>query len=93
MFMPDPVTGISTNISKTLQFPTTQENGTYGINATTYGRSLCVKFNINIPSNISNLISGFSIVRVQRTKEDKTILGQGIVYPTEYLKSNLRASE
>ena len=43
----------------------------------TYAYSLGVKFNVTIPEAIKNRVSGFSIVRAERTKDDETIIGQG----------------
>lgn len=40
---------------------------------------LFVKFEINIPAALTTLISGYSIVRLERTEEDRTILGSGIL--------------
>lgn len=44
--------------------------------------SLGLEFTVNIPNSIKSQISGFSIVRCERKQEDKTILGQGAVFPT-----------
>lgn len=40
---------------------------------------LGIKFDINIPANLSEKISGYSIVRVKREESDKTIIAEGIV--------------
>lgn len=45
---------------------------------------LYVQFQVTIPPNILSKISGYSIVRVERKKDDMTILGQGMVIPFEY---------
>ena len=50
-------------------------------NSNVYGQSLCVKFKIDV-SPIKNIISGYQIVRVERTDADKTILGTGMVTNT-----------
>lgn len=44
---------------------------------------LHVKFNVTVPAALTEQIGGFSIVRVDRTNADKTIVAQGIVFPTE----------
>ena len=49
-----------------------------------YGNNLGVKFTVTLPASVKNLISGYSIVRVERTDQDKTILGQGMFSPTYY---------
>jgi hypothetical protein len=41
--------------------------------------TLGIEFTINITEEIRNLISGYSIVRLDRTLEDSTILAQGLV--------------
>ena len=41
--------------------------------------ALGIKFQVNIPEEIQNKISGYRIVRVERTDSDKTVLGSGIV--------------
>lgn len=46
-------------------------------------KHLYIKFNINIPSILLDQISGYSIVRVQRTDSDKTIKGTGIIHPIQ----------
>lgn len=45
----------------------------------TYVLPLGIKFTINIPDDISDEISGYEIVRVQRKSEDRTVLMQGLV--------------
>jgi len=50
-------------------------------NSNIYGQALCVKFKIDI-SPVKNIISGYQIVRVERTDADKTILGTGMVTNT-----------
>lgn len=50
---------------------------------TTYTCFLYVKFTINLPPNVSSVLSGYNIVRVERTENDKTILGCGILTNTE----------
>lgn len=44
-----------------------------------YTHPLYIEFTVNIPQNIRHLISGYSIVRVERKDPDKSILGQGIM--------------
>lgn len=92
MWMPDPATPVATESHKTYQFPTHDEYGIASTGSDTYGRSLGVKFTVNIPPNISKLISGFSIVRVKREQGDKSILGQGLIYPSDFqVQQNLVA--
>lgn len=44
---------------------------------------LGIKFTVNIPLNVQNKISGYQIVRAERTNRDKTIIAQGLIgYPT-----------
>jgi len=43
---------------------------------------LYIKFNISIPQNILQYISGFQIVRCERTDADKTIIGSGLMIAT-----------
>jgi hypothetical protein len=38
-----------------------------------------IEFDVNIPDNITNIVSGYSISRVERTQDNKTILGTGIL--------------
>lgn len=40
-----------------------------------------VEFTVNLPPTVIDKISGYSIVRVERTQNDKTILGQGLAIP------------
>lgn len=40
--------------------------------------ALGIKFEVNIPQDIQKRISGWSIVRVERKKQDKTVLGMGM---------------
>ena len=40
--------------------------------------ALGIKFTVNIPEEIQDKISGYRIVRVERTDSDKTVLGSGI---------------
>jgi hypothetical protein len=48
---------------------------------TYYGNNLGVKFTVTLPPSIKELCSSFSIVRMKREDQDKTILGQGIGSP------------
>jgi len=45
----------------------------------TYANILGINFKVNIPSEIEDLISGYKIVRVDRTTSDKTVLATGLV--------------
>ena len=49
-----------------------------------YGNNLGIKFTVKNLDTISDLISGYSIVRVKREDNDKTVLGQGIFNPIWY---------
>ncbi len=53
---------------------------TCGQSSIIYGNPLGVKFTVNVDS-IKDQISGYSIVRVKRENADKSVLGQGILYP------------
>ncbi len=44
-----------------------------------YITQLGIKFDITIPTNILDLISGYSIVRVERTDSDKSVIAEGII--------------
>lgn len=47
--------------------------------ATAYVNQLFIKFTISIPAALSEIIDGYTICRVERTKENKTILGSGLL--------------
>lgn len=49
--------------------------------STAYVNSLGVNFNITGLESISNKIDGYSIVRVKRTNNDKTIIASGLIFP------------
>ena len=58
----------------------------YNYNAEDYNQyaggemgALGIKFKVNLPDNIKDQISGYKIVRVERTQADKSILGTGMV--------------
>ncbi len=53
---------------------------TCGQSSIIYGNPLGIKFTVNVDS-IKDQISGYSIVRVKRERGDKSILGQGVLYP------------
>jgi len=55
-----------------------QAGGTYNC----YTRDIGLNFEVNIPADISRKISGFSIVRCERTEADKTIVAHGLVDPS-----------
>lgn len=40
---------------------------------------LYIKFEVNIPATITNIVSGYSIVRVERTEDNKSVLGTGML--------------
>lgn len=53
------------------------------VNNRTLANILGIKFTVNIPSEVQAKISGYQIVRAERTNSDKTIVAQGLVgYPT-----------
>lgn len=45
----------------------------------TWVQSIYVDFTVNVPDYLKNVIGGYRIVRVERTKDDKTILGCGLL--------------
>ncbi len=49
-----------------------------------FGESVGIEFTVNNLDQISELISGYSIVRVKRNMDDKTILGQGTFTPAVF---------
>lgn len=50
-------------------------------------QQLGIKFTVSIPPAISKLISGYTIVRVERTEQDTTIVSEGYVHPAELAAS------
>jgi hypothetical protein len=46
-----------------------------------WGQTLYIKFTVNV-SSVAEYISGYQIVRVERTEQDKTILGSGMLTNT-----------
>lgn len=44
---------------------------------------LYVKFNVNLPTTLKQYVSGWQIVRCERTDEDKSILGTGTITPVQ----------
>jgi hypothetical protein len=46
-------------------------------------QTLGIKFEVNIPNEISKLIDGYSIVRVKREDKDKTITSSGYLVPVD----------
>lgn len=53
------------------------------VNKQTLVNILGIKFTVNIPLDIQDKISGYQIVRAERTNRDKTIVAQGLIgYPT-----------
>ena len=70
-----------------IRFPSNRDAGfeyAYydSINNRTIGRNLGIKFHVNLPTDVANKISGYRIVRAERTNSDKTIVCQGLVgYP------------
>lgn len=49
------------------------------IGESVYTCQLFIKFTVNVPASISSNISGYSIVRAERKKDDMTISGQGLI--------------
>lgn len=49
-----------------------------------YGNNLGIKFTVTLPASVQSQISAYSIVRVERTEQDRTILGQGMFSPVFY---------
>ena len=43
---------------------------------------LYLQFTVNIPTSIRSQIGGFSIVRAERKKGDRSIVSQGVIFPT-----------
>lgn len=68
-FMPDPANPLNP-LNKKLTFPVTEIVG-----QTTSANNLGILFTVN---NVPDGTSGFSIVRSERTSEDKSVLGQGL---------------
>ena len=52
-------------------------NNTDGVYDEAFVQTLGIKFEVNIPNEISKLIDGYSIVRVKREDKDKTITSSG----------------
>ncbi len=69
-YMPDPLDPLNP-LSRQLTYPLTKITGNL-----TEANNLGVSFQV---SNIPSGVSGFSIVRCERTSENKSILGQGIL--------------
>jgi len=44
-----------------------------------YITQLGLKVNVSIPASLTDFVSGYSIVRVQRTDSDKTVVAEGII--------------
>lgn len=49
-----------------------------------YVQTLGILFTVNIPASLSSQIDGYSIVRVKREEEDRTIVSQGYITLAEY---------
>lgn len=52
---------------------------TPGVNSETYTMQLGIRFKVKIPANLTKKISGYSIVRVKREENDKTVIAEGII--------------
>lgn len=69
----------NTNASGTPYFPLSQS-----VDGVNLGYSLGIQFTLSLPSSISSQISGYQIVRVQRTSVDTRRISQGVVRPFWY---------
>lgn len=59
------------------------------IDATSTFKILCLEFTINLPQSVKDKISGYEIVRLERTQNDRTILGSGnLFYSTTFGSNN-----
>jgi len=85
-----------------IRFPSNRDsdtNGDYGyiyydsVNNRTMARILGIKFTVNIPEEVKNKISGYQIVRADRTNKDKTIISQGIIAHPIYTGIGIKADE
>lgn len=85
-----------------IRFPSNRDsdtNGDYGyiyydsVNNRTMARILGIKFTVNIPEEVKNKISGYQIVRADRTNKDKTIISQGITAHPIYTGIGIGADE
>lgn len=56
-------------------------SSTIGGISTAWAQLLYIQFTVAVPTSLQSQISGFRIVRVQRNKEDRTILGAGMIKP------------
>lgn len=65
-----------TNAHRRLAYPVSKVSSNI-----TKGYNLGIEFTVNVPDSIKAQVSGFSIVRVRRDDENKTILGQGLHTP------------
>jgi len=52
---------------------------TPGVNSATYTMQLGIRFKVKIPANLTKKISGYSIVRLKREENDKTVIAEGII--------------
>ena len=82
------VTAVGTPITDFRLNFTSSPNPGYPFSGTSSGsesfvQSLGVKFTITGLETISELIDGYSIVRVERTEENKTIVSQGYIVPCD----------
>lgn len=85
IYMPD--TSSVNPTDRTLQYQLTDYNGS----DTVKGRELGIEFTINNLNTISSQVSGWSIVRVQRTQQDKTIIAHGFTCVAHYQTSGVSA--
>jgi hypothetical protein len=75
VWMPDPLNP-TTDADRQLAFKHTNLLGGWE------AYSLGIKFTVNVPDAIKAQVSGYSIVRCERTEEHRTVLGQGILEPS-----------
>lgn len=53
-----------------------------------YLQQLYIKFKIDLPSELSDVVGYYNIVRVERTNIDKSVYGSGLIFPTLYFAGN-----
>lgn len=73
--------GTSTGFSDYRKSFTLATPTTHGANQA-YVCQLGIKINVNIPSDLTNQISGYSIVRVKREESDKKVIAEGLISNT-----------
>jgi len=87
--MPSIYMPVGNTSNLTCAFPLSQ----YDPNATTYSlNSLNINFKINVTSKLLPYVSGYSIVRVKRSQQDKTVLAVGLLEPAETFIDDMSVS-